>query len=192
MFAVFTAVSGISEMAGLILFPKLVKMLSRKKVYAVACVLPLAGLAFLLAARFMAPNSVIIVALCAFLFKFGSGLQLGSVTVVLADVVDYGEYKAGTRNESITFSMQTLLIKFSAAMGSLFTGFALDKTGYIPNQVQSLATKNGITLLMVVLPIVCALISYLIYRRFFKLDGAYYERIMNVLELRKKGEEEAR
>ena len=40
--------------------------------------------------------------------KFGSGLQLGIVTVVLADVVDYGEYKFGTRNESVTFSIQTL------------------------------------------------------------------------------------
>ena len=124
-------------------------------------------------------------ALCAFLFKFGSGLQLGSVTVILADVVDYGEYKAGTRNESVTFSMQTLLVKFSSAMGSLFTGFALDLTGYVPNAVQSTATKNGITIVMILLPVVCACMSLLVYKKFFKLDGIYYDKIMSVLETRK-------
>ena len=185
LFSVFTAVCGIAEMAGLIAFPKLVSLLSRKKVYTAACVFPLVGLGLLLAARFAAPGSVAAAALCAFLFKFGSGLQLGSVTVILADVVDYGEYKAGTRNESVTFSMQTLLVKFSSAMGSLFTGFALDLTGYVPNVVQSTATKNGITIVMILLPAVCACMSLLVYKRFFKLDGIYYDKIMSVLETRK-------
>lgn len=36
--------------------------------------------------------------------------------------VDYGEYKLGTRNESVIFSIQTLLVKFASAMGALFTG----------------------------------------------------------------------
>ena len=86
--------------------------------------------------------------------KFGSGLQLGIVTVVLADVVDYGEYKFGTRNESVTFSIQTLLVKFTSAMGALLTGFALNATGYIPNAVQTASTQNGIRFVMIGVPIV--------------------------------------
>ena len=70
-------------------------------------------------------------------------------------------------------------------MGSLFTGFALDLTGYVPNAVQSTATKNGITIVMILLPAVCACMSLLVYKRFFKLDGIYYDKIMSVLETRK-------
>lgn len=81
--------------------------------------------------------------------------------------------------------MQTLLVKFSSAMGSLFTGFALDLTGYVPNAVQSTATKNGITIVMILLPAVCACMSLLVYKKFFKLDGIYYDKIMSVLETRK-------
>ena len=70
-------------------------------------------------------------------------------------------------------------------MGSLFTGFALDLPGYVPNVVQSTATKNGITIVMILLPAVCACMSLLVYKRFFKLDGIYYDKIMSVLETRK-------
>ena len=118
--------------------------------------------------------------------KFGSGLQLGIVTVVLADVVDYGEYKFGTRNESVTFSIQTLLVKFTSAMGALLTGFALNATGYIPNAVQTASTQNGIRFVMIGVPVVFVALSFMIYKTKFKLHGAYYDKIMNVLALRKE------
>ena len=118
--------------------------------------------------------------------KFGSGLQLGTVTVVLADVVDYGEYKLGTRNESVIFSIQTLLVKFASAMGALFTGFALDATGYVAGASQTMATQNGMRIIMVALPIILVLISYIIYKKYYKLNGAYYQRIMNIIALRKE------
>ena len=78
--------------------------------------------------------------------KTGTGLELGCATVFLSDVVDYGEYKLGTRNESVVFSLQTLIVKFTAALTSLFIGFALERTGYIPNPnaVQSALTLNSI------------------------------------------------
>lgn len=116
----------------------------------------------------------------------GFGLQLGTVTVVLADVVDYGEYKLGTRNESVIFSIQTLLVKFSSALGALFTGFILDLTGYVPDAVQSMATLNGIRFIMIGLPIVFVIVSFIIYKKYYILNTQYMTRIMNILFLRKE------
>lgn len=74
--------------------------------------------------------------------KTGTGLELGCATVFLADVVDYGEYVLGTRNEGVVFSLQTLIVKLTAAFTSLAIGFVLELTGYVPNAVQSLANTE--------------------------------------------------
>lgn len=186
MFSTYTMFAGLAEISGLFIFPKISKHLHRNQVYFLASAVPTVGLALLLITGFIAPTSFLLTAICGFFVKFGSGLQLGVVTVVLADVVDYGEYKFGTRNESITFSIQTLLVKFTSAMGALLTGFALNMTGYVPNAVQSAATLTGIRFVMIGIPIIFVIISFVIYKTKFKLNGAYYDKIMNILALRKE------
>lgn len=188
LFSVFTAFSGIAEITGLVLFPKLVKTFSREKVYKMACLLPVAGLLLLLIAGFIAPTNSVIVSMAGILLKLGSGFSLGSVTVILADVVDYGEYKNGTRNESLVFSVQTLLVKLSSALGSLLTGFALTSTGYVPNQVQSASTILGMRIVMIGIPIVCVILSLIIYNKFYKLKGIYYDEIMEAISLKRSQE----
>ena len=42
---------------------------------------------------FIVPESAVVAVVSGFVFAIGQGLQLGSVTVFLADTVDYGEYK---------------------------------------------------------------------------------------------------
>ena len=71
-------------------------------------------------------------------------------------------------------------------MGALLTGFALNATGYIPNAVQTASTQNGIRFVMIGVPIVFVALSFMIYKTKFKLHGAYYDKIMNVLALRKR------
>ena len=105
----------IAEMVGLFLFPKIAKNMEREKVYLLACALPVVGLVLLFALGYVAPSSTAgVIASCAFIF-FGSGLSLGTTTCCIADVIDYGELKFGKRNESVTCSAQTFLMK--AAMG---------------------------------------------------------------------------
>lgn len=186
LFSIFTMFAGFAEIFGLIIFPKLSQRLSKQQVYALASGIPVVGLIILLVTGFIAPQNYILTAVAGICVKFGSGIQLGTVTVVLADVVDYGEYKLGTRNESVIFSIQTLLVKFASAMGALFTGFALDATGYVAGASQTMATQNGMRIIMVALPIILVLISYIIYKKYYKLNGAYYQRIMNIIALRKE------
>lgn len=154
LFTVFVSFSGISTILGLIVFPKIVSKLSRIKVYILGCVLPVIGIVMLLLAGLFLPKNPILVGLAGIIYSFGGGFFTGSQTVALADIVDYGECKLGTRNESVIFSIQTLLVKVSTAFGGLLTGLILSITGYVPNQVQSATTINGLRIVMTIVPIV--------------------------------------
>ena len=95
-----------------------------------------------------------------------------------ADVVDYGEYVLGTRNEGVIFSLQTLIVKFTAALTSLSIGFVLELTGYVPNAVQSLGTQNSIRILMCLIPAIGVVLAYVVYKKKYKLDDAFMKTVV--------------
>lgn len=86
--------------------------------------------------------------------NFGIGLSLGLLTVMLADVVDYGEYKFGTRNESILFSTQTFVVKFAGALSGFITGAGLTLIGFVADAVQTPGTVLGLRVIMGGIPMV--------------------------------------
>ena len=181
MLSAFMISASIAEVVGLIIFPKVTKMLSRKKAFLMACILPAIGLLILLLTGIFAPQNIVLTVIAGVIVKTGTGLELGCATVFLADVVDYGEYKLGIRNEGVVFSLQTLIVKLTAAFTSLSIGFALDLTGYVPNQIQSLATQNSIRVLMCVIPAVGMLLAYVVYRRKYKLNDAYMKKVVSAI-----------
>ena len=69
-------------------------------------------------------NAVLIALSGAFLMLASGMNQIGS-TVMIADVVDYGEYKTGKRGDSIIFSVQTFISKFAGALAMLILGLGI-------------------------------------------------------------------
>ena len=173
----------IAEMAGLICFPKVAEKISREKVYACACGLPIVGFLCLGVAGFVAPqNALFVVLSCGFLF-FGSGLSLGVTTCCMADVIDYGEVKFGVRNESVTCSAQTFLMKAAMAAAGGLTGVGLSIVGYDAKlAVQSAGTILGIRVLMIVVPIILAALSFIIYKKFYLLKGDKMDEVTAKLQ----------
>ena len=94
--------------------------------------MPAFGLIMLLLVGIFAPQNVILTSISGIIVKLGTGLELGCATVFLADVVDYGEYKIGVRNEGVVFSLQTLIVKVTAALTALGIGVVLNGTQYVP------------------------------------------------------------
>ena len=178
----------IAEMAGLLCFPKIAEKISREKVYAFACGLPIVGFVLLGAAGYVAPQSKVLVIVCCALLFFGSGLSLGVTTCCMADVIDYGEVKFGVRNESVTCSAQTFLMKAAMAAAGGLTGIGLQIVGYNAKAVtQSAATVMGIRVLMIVIPIILAFASFGIYKKYYTLKGEKMEEITrNVNEMHAK------
>ena len=188
LYPIFTTASQFAEIAALFIFPMISKDLSKKQVFAIASFSPAIGLAGLVISGFFAPQNVVIIAVCGVLYKMGSGLTLGATTVMLADVIDYGEVKLGSRNESIIASFQTLLVKTASAVSAWFIGVGLTIVGYVANAEQSASTIMGMRVLMGVIPTIITVLAFVIYAKGYKLDGAYLEEILKKVNTDKKKE----
>lgn len=188
LYPIFTTAAQFAEIGALFLFPVLSKGLSKKQVFAIASFSPAIGLVGLVVSGFFAPQNVAIIAVCGVLYKLGSGLTLGATTVMLADVIDYGQVKLGSRNESIIASFQTLLVKTASAVSAWLIGVGLTIVGYVANAEQSAATIMGMRVLMGVIPAVITILAFVIYVKGYKLDGAFLEEILNKVNKSKKTE----
>ena len=151
---------------------------SRKKAFLMACTLPPIGLILLLIVGFVCPSNIPLTAIAGIIVKTGTGLELGCATVFLADVVDYGEYVLGVRNEGVVFSLQTLIVKLTAAFTALAIGFVLELTGYVPNAVQSLATQNSIRVLMCIVPALGIILAYVVFKTKYKLNDEFMKKVV--------------
>jgi len=171
LFPVFALVSGIAEMAGVFVFPWLCAKLPRRLTWYIASGFPLGCCLILMLAGLIAPENAALVGLAGAALKFGGGIMNGLSTVMLADVVDYGEYRSGQRSESIIFSVQTMLVKFAGAFSGFFIGIGLSLIGYIPNVEQSEDTIFGLRVLMIGLPTIFVVLGAWIYARFYRLHG---------------------
>ena len=185
LFPYFTTAASVAEMGALFLFPILSRFMSKKAVFAVASFTPAIGLIALLVAGAVAPANIPIIIVCGLFYKFGSGLTLGATTVMLADVIDYGEVKLGTRNESIVASFQTLLVKTASAVAGWLIGVGLTISGFVENVPQTEETIMGMRILMGVVPSVITVLAFVIYAKGYKLDGSFLENISKQLKAKK-------
>lgn len=186
LYSVFTTAASFAEIAALFAFPILSKFLSKKQVFAVASFSPAIGLVALIVTGFAVPTNIPIIIICGILFKFGSGLTLGATTVMLADVIDYGEVKLGTRNESIIASFQTLLVKTASAVAGWLIGVGLTIVGFVANVEQTESTLMGMRILIGVVPSVITVLAFVIYVKGYKLEGSYLESIMKQVKEKKE------
>ena len=103
-----------------------------------------------------------------------------SQTVFLADIVDYGEYKNGSRSESITFSMKGFLQKMAYTIQTVILFGGLGIFGYneqIKDGVINNATKNAIGTIAFGIPPILIIISMIVFRSKFKIHGELAEKI---------------
>ena len=99
-------------------------------------------------------------------------MHLVSQTVMLADIVDYGEYSLGYRSESIVFSMKGFLQKLAYTIQSIVIALGLQFSHYDATlPVQTELTKNTISTMMFIIPPIFVVLSLIIFTKKYKLHG---------------------
>ncbi|MDE1239198.1 melibiose:sodium transporter MelB [Vibrio aestuarianus] len=173
LFPIYMMVAGAAEIAGVFLFPRIAAALPRKNLWLMACGFPILSCLVLLLMALIAPGNAMLIGLAGAAIKFGVGIANALQTVMLADVVDYGEYKTGRRSESVIFSVQTMLVKFAGAAGGFIVGVGLSVVGYVPNVEQSESTIMGLQFMMVGLPAIMMAVSGFVYQRYYRLHEGF-------------------
>ena len=135
--------------------------------------------------------------------------------ISIINTVEYNEYLSGDRDEAIIASLRPFLTKMSSALIVLITNVAYmifgvtkytnrisdlenecarnliteqDKISSIGSVINGIEPGKTLALLicMVVIPCVLMLLSYILYKKYYKLDEDEYERICGELDARKQ------
>lgn len=114
MYMVFAAVLGVAQLTALAVFPVFSKRFTRKQLYFGSMVTVI--VAYIIFFFSFEKLALIIISGLA-LFFAQAFIQL-LMLLFLADAVEYGEWKLGKRNESVSFAVQPFINKLGGAIGS--------------------------------------------------------------------------
>lgn len=127
-----TVAIGVGMVPAMALFPILRKKFSLKQIYIGSALLGLVvhALCYVIFAQDISNVNIYLL----WIFLFLMGLPLGIYNVItyalIADAVDYMEWKTGKRHEGVCFSFQTFLSKVNAAVATFVFGQILGQTDF--------------------------------------------------------------
>ena len=127
-YMLFAAVLGVAQLTALAIFPMFSKKFTRKQLYFGSMVtVVISYLVFF----FSFENLALIVVSGLALFFAQAFIQL-LMLLFLADAVEYGEWKLGKRNESVSFAVQPFINKLGGAIGTAVVTITLIVSGINP------------------------------------------------------------
>ena len=183
MFSVFAAVLGVSQLSALSVFPIFSKRFSRRTLYTASTILVVLGYIVF----FFSPMDMLYIGISGLLIFIGQAFIQMLMLMFLADSVEYGQWKLGKRNESITFALQPFINKMGGAIASGIVGATVIISGITDAYSAEDVTEQGLFIMktaMLILPLVLIVSGYLVYRFKFKIDAEMYKRIVSDLVAR--------
>ena len=186
MYSIFAIILGVSQIAALAVFPLLSKYWNRRRLYNIAVILVALGYIIF----FFAPtNTMLFIGIAGVLLFIGQAFIQLLMLMFLADSVDYGHFKLGKRNDSISFSLQPFINKLSGAVGAGVVGLVVIISGIKDAQSAADVTESGLLMMktaMLVFPLICIVVSFVIYRWKYIIDEKKHAEILQ--GLRERGE----
>jgi len=184
MYSIFAAILGVSQLAALSVFPFFSKRFSRKQLYLAATILVVVGYVIF----FLAPMNMIFIGAAGIPLFVGQAFIQLLMLMFLTDTIEYGQWKLGKRNESITFSVQPFINKIGGAVGNAIVGAVVIWSGITaadgdPEKV----TEAGLWMMksaMLIVPLILIVLGFFVYKFFFKIDKNLYDSIITDLKAR--------
>lgn len=182
-YSIFAAVLGVSQLIALTVFPFITKIVSRKKLYAIATILVVLGYVLF----FFSPMDMLFIGAAGVFLFIGQAFMQMLMLMFLADSIEYGQWKLGKRNESVTFSVQPFINKIGGAIANGVLGYTLIISGINVAKTPEDVTSQGILIMkiaMLAIPLVVIVIGYFINLKKFKIDEKRYAEILADLKAR--------
>lgn len=184
MYSVFAVVLGVAQITALACYPLLSRAMSRRTLFTAAIVSVTAGYVVF---AFTAPGALVMIIIAGLLvFSAQAAIQL-LMLMFIADTVEYGHWKLGRRNDSITLSLQPFIYKMGSAVSSGVIGWTVIASGMQDAHGAADMTPAGADLVraaMFWLPLALIVASYVIYRVWYRIDAARYRLIVEELTAR--------
>lgn len=188
MYTVFALVLGVAQIAALACYPMISRRMTRRTLFTGAVATVAAGyVVFALAPA----GSVVMTLLAALLLFSGQAAIQLLMLMFIADTVEYGNWKFGRRNDSVTLSLQPVIYKLSSALSSGVIGWTVIVSGMQQAESRADMTESGMLLVkaaMLVVPLILVVASYVVYRVAYRLDEGRYAQILADLQARGAGE----
>lgn len=177
--SLFSTIGAVGSALGLLVIPILSKKMNKRAIYQFSLCLTIIGYILM---YIFGPVLKITIALdlSYILASIGIGSMFVAQTIFLADIVDYGEYKSGKRNESITFSMKGFLQKLAYTVQTVILFGGLNLVSYneqITEGSINQTTKNAIGLIAFGIPAILVFISLIVFSTKFKLYGELADKV---------------
>ena len=171
--SLFQTIGAVGSILGLLVIPVLSKKFTKRTIYSISLCTCMIGYALMLLFGSVLKITIAL-DICYIIASIGISSMFVSQTIFLADIVDYGEYKNGVRNESITFSMKGFLQKMAYTIQTVVLFSALWIMDYNTQKAAnsiSASTKTGIGILAFGVPIILLAASLVVFRKKFKVYG---------------------
>lgn len=108
-----------------------------------------------------------------FIFVMFKYIALNLPVIMMAmfttDCLEYGFKMTGERYEGIVFSVQTFSIKMTLALQGVIGAFALSRSNYLPNEIQSEETLKEIWRMNTLYPLVGQIAAVVLFWLFYTL-----------------------
>ena len=185
MYPIFALILGISQIVALAVFPIFSKRFTRKQLYLAATFLIVAGYIIF----FFSPMNMLFIGTAGVLLFVGEAFIQLLMLVFLTDTIEYGQWKLGRRNESVTFSVQPFINKIGGAVGNGIVSITVVIAGINAAKTPGDVTAEGLLIMksaMLFLPLLFIVAGYLVYRAKFKIDKEMFDKI--VVELKERGD----
>ncbi|MBY9080263.1 glycoside-pentoside-hexuronide (GPH):cation symporter [Paenibacillus sp. HN-1] len=172
---------GSLTLVGIIFVPLLSKKSSKKTLMIIGMAICMLG-QFII---YLGQQSTFMLLTGTVVGAIGLGLPVGLLFALIADTVDYGEWKSGVRAQGLLASTASgIAIKLGSGLGGAIPAWLLAAGGYVANQTQTSSALRMIEISFIWLPIVLCLLSILILAFMYKWEKPHHE-IIAELELRR-------
>lgn len=186
----FNIFGAVGSIIGIAVIPVCSKFMNNRSIYKLSLGMAAAGYIGMAIIGYGFGGKVYGLGACYLLTSVGIGSMFVNQTVMLADVVDYGEYKLGKRNQSLTFSMKGFLQKMAYTVQCIIMYLTFSVTKYegtAPEQTQT--AKDAISALMFIVPPVLIIISFIVFSKKYKIYGDFKREVLAAVSEKHNKEE---